>query len=72
MVNTTYKIKSSSNKITYIHEFWDDILIFTYTVYAEYKGGNIEEFMRENPMTRIPDFDGIREFHRRTFILESY
>lgn len=71
-MKTTFKIKSFTNKSTIVQEYWDDLLIFTYTVYDVYRGGNIELFLRENYVTRQPDFDNLSEFHRRTFILESY
>lgn len=71
-MKTTYKIHQVTNKTTVVHEYWDDLLIFTYIVYDVYRGGNIEEFLNENYVTRQPDFENLNEFHRRTFILESY
>lgn len=69
-MKTNYKILKTTSKVTYIGEYWDDILVFKYTVYAVYHGGNIVRFMNENHLMRIPHFNGINEFQRRTFILD--
>lgn len=69
-MKTTYKIHKVTNKVTYIGEYWDDILIFKYIVYAVYHGGDVVHFMNENHLLRNPNFCGIDEFHRRTFILD--
>lgn len=69
-MKTTFKILKVTNKVTYIGEYWDDILIFKYTVYAVYNGGDVVHFMNENHLLRNPNFNGIDEFHRRTFILD--
>lgn len=68
----TYRINSiqHSRRMTYIHEYWDDILVFKWRVPVIYQGGDIVEFMEKNQSTRIPNFDGIDEYHRRTFILD--
>lgn len=69
-MRTSYKIHKCLKKITYIGEYWDDVLIFKYTVFASYRGGNIVEFMQNNSCLRNPNYDGIDEYHRRTFILD--
>lgn len=71
-MKTSYRIHKITNKMTIVHEYWDDILIFKYNVYSPYHGGNIEEFINSNYVTRNPNFDGLNEFHRRSFILDSY
>lgn len=68
-MNITYKIHKCLDHITYVGEYWDDILIYKYTVFSSYRGGNIEEFM-QNPCLRNPNFCGIDEYHRRTFVLD--
>lgn len=65
-----YKITCVRSHKTYINEYWDDLLIFKYIVNAVYRGGDIEEFMNNNSFFRNPNFDGIDEYHRRTFILD--
>lgn len=69
-MKTTYKIHKVTDKVTYIGEYWDDILIFRFIVYAVYHGGDVVRFMNENHLLRNPNFSGIDEFHRRTFILD--
>lgn len=69
-MKTTYKIFKVTNKVTYIGEYWDDILVFKHTVYAVYHGGDVVRFMNENHLTRSPQFRGLDEFYRRTFIID--
>lgn len=64
----TYKISKVCGKYTYIHEYWDEILVFEWKVYKIYRGGDILDFMNKNNASRIPNFDGIDEYHRQTFI----
>lgn len=69
-MKTTYRIVRVTSKVTFIHEYWDDILIYKYKVFAVYHGGDVVRFLKENTVIRNPDFCGIDEFHRRTFILD--
>lgn len=66
----TFRISSTHRGTTYIYEYWDDILVFKWRVADIYHGGDILEFMEKNQATRIPNFDGLDEYHRRTFILD--
>lgn len=67
---TSYKISNVTSKYTYVREYWDDIHVFTWRVSSCYHGGSIEDFLVQNNSVRNPIFDGIDEFHRRTFILD--
>lgn len=71
-MKTTYKIYKVTSKITYVGEYWDDILIFKFKVFAVYNGGDVEKFMVENTFIRNPNFCGIDEFHRRFFTLDLF
>lgn len=68
--NVTYKISSIHGFATYVHEYWDDLLIYKWRVSAIYHGGNILEFLENNDAFRMPNFEGLEEYHRRTFILD--
>lgn len=68
--NVTYKIGSIQGNSTIVYELWDNILVFKWRVNKIYRGGCIVDFMQENSAMRIPKFDGIDEYHRRTFILD--
>ena len=68
--NVSYKISCSLSNATYIKEFWDDIHIYTWRVNKPYYGGNIFDFLHSNSAYRQVHFDGIYEYHRRTFILD--
>lgn len=71
-MKTTYKIHEVTNKTTVVHEYWDDLQIFSYFVYDVYRGGNIEEFLIENYVTRNPNFVSLMEYHKRMNILDSF
>lgn len=64
----TYKI-SRCGRLTYVREFWDDIHVYTWRVHKPYYGGDIAEFLQKNSAYRQVHFDGVDEYHRRTFIL---
>lgn len=66
----TYRINSSRGCTTYVHEYWDDVLVYKWRVSAIYRGGDILDFLERNAAFRIPEFDGIDEYHRRIFILD--
>lgn len=66
----TYRINSIQPCSTYVHEYWDNLLVFKWRVSAIYRGGDIQEFMEKNDAFRMPNFDGIEEFHRRNFICD--
>ena len=68
--NVVYKISCSRSNATYIKEFWDDIHIYTWRVNKPYYGGNIVDFLQKNSSYRQVHYDGIDEYHRRTFILD--
>lgn len=70
-MKTTYKILSVDKKITTIYEYWDDLLIYKYTVFEVYNGGDIEQFIKENDILRAVIWPGLNEFHRRTMILDN-
>lgn len=70
-MKTTYKIISVQEKVTTIYEYWDDILIYKYTVFEVYKGGDIEHFIKENDILRAVIWEGLEEFHKRTMILDN-
>lgn len=65
-----YKIGAIKGNSTIVYEFWDDILVYKWRVHKMYRGGDILDFMTVNNATRIPNFDGIDEYHKRTFILD--
>jgi hypothetical protein len=69
-MKTTYKVVSVESKYTVIHEYWDDLLIYKYTVFDSYKGGNIVQFIRDNDLCRTVNFDGLNEFIRCSAMLE--
>ena len=66
----TYRISSIRDCATYVYELWDGILVYKWRVSAIYRGGDIIEFMQKNDAFRMPNFDGIDEYHRRMFILD--
>lgn len=66
----SYRISSILPCATYVHEYWDDILIYKWRVAAIYRGGDILEFLERNDTFRMPNFEGLNEYHRRTFILD--
>lgn len=67
---TTYKVIKVESKYTIVHEYWDDLLIYKYTIFDSYKGGNILQFIRESDLCRIVNWDGLNEFIRRSAMLE--
>lgn len=67
---TEYKIFKRHPKFTIIQEFWDDLLIYSYRVYSQYTGGDILTFIANNNFSRKVHWDNIKEFHRRTEILD--
>lgn len=70
-MKTSYNIVSVYPKYTIIYEYWDDLLIYKYTVFNSYKGGDIEHFIINNDLCRTVIWEGLNEFHRRTMILDS-
>ena len=67
--NVTYKISSIRSNATYINEYWDDILVYKWRVAKPYYGGNIREFLEVHAAFKLVNYDGLDEYHRRTFIL---
>lgn len=66
----TYKISQVRGNATYIKEFWDDIHVYTWRVNRPYYGGNIVDFLQCHSAYKQVQFDGLVEYHRRTFILD--
>lgn len=69
-MQTSYKIILVEPIHTVIFEYWDDLLIYKYTIFESYKGGNIEQFIRDNDLCRTVIWEGLNEFHRRNLILD--
>ena len=69
-MKTTYKVVTVESKYTVIYEYWDDLLIYKYTVFDSYRGGNIEQFIRDSDLCRTVIWDGLNEYQRRTNILD--
>lgn len=65
-----YKICYCHSKFTLIQEYWGDLLIYSYRVYSQYTGGDILSFIANNNYSRKVHWDNLKEFHRRTEILE--
>lgn len=69
-MKTSYKIGSVEPKYTVVYEYWDDLLIYKYTIFDSYQGGNIEQFIRDSDLCRTVIWEGLNEFNLRTMILD--
>lgn len=67
---THYRIIDIYKGKTIISEYWDDLEIFTYCVFAQYHGGSIQGFLEENKVLRTPNWEQLEEFNRRHDILD--